>query len=374
MVEKACAAEGELLKQSVWLKQWNARYFRLRGRTLCYYETRASPVARGEIPLIGATVRRVELQGPAGKPHAFVVRTAKNEEHLLSAQGPAELASWLDKIQIAIERMPAITPQALAAERNPEPVPAPAPLYSQTRAADDDDPDDGGAVLGASAGVVALSLGPKQPRQQQQQQQQQQRKPQFVPPPPPPDATDPLSYLMDVSQSSPKSSSAGNTGNASAGKAAGQPPAQAVTPSLPKPSSNASAGLAFAAASAAAAPATSTPFALAEDFSGIGLRTAVKRGESALVARILQSDPSLATYTDNVDQSVLHLAAMFKHEAIALMLVEHGADPNVADRRKETPMDLAPVSLRNKMRDKLALRRAGAPATSGKQDEHADEV
>ena len=86
--------------------------------------------------------------------------------------------------------------------------------------------------------------------------------------------------------------------------------------------------------------------------SGEGLRNAVKDGDFAAVTQLLEVDPGLATYTDR-QMSMLHLACIFDNSDIALALVEAGADPNVQDQASETPLDLAPPSLKVKIQNKV---------------------
>ena len=48
---------------------------------------------------------------------------------------------------------------------------------------------------------------------------------------------------------------------------------------------------------------------------------------------------------------MLHLAALFDHTEIALLLLNAGADPYATNHDKETPLDIAQPSL------KLAMKR-----------------
>ena len=85
------------------------------------------------------------------------------------------------------------------------------------------------------------------------------------------------------------------------------------------------------------------------DQNGEGIRDAIKDGDLSAVTKILSGDPKLAAYTDR-QMSMLHLACILDNSDIALALVEAGAKTDVKDQNDETPLDLAPPSLKEKIK------------------------
>ena len=83
--------------------------------------------------------------------------------------------------------------------------------------------------------------------------------------------------------------------------------------------------------------------------TGEGLRDAIKAGDLNGVQDVLARDSSLASYQDRQTESMLHLAALFDHAAIALALAAHGADPTVTNAAGESALDVAQPSLRSKL-------------------------
>jgi len=75
--------------------------------------------------------------------------------------------------------------------------------------------------------------------------------------------------------------------------------------------------------------------------NGEGLRDAIKHGDFEACRKILQQKKELASFVDNSDNSVLHLAVLFNDKKIAQLLVECGASINMENKIKETPMSLA---------------------------------
>ena len=59
---------------------------------------------------------------------------------------------------------------------------------------------------------------------------------------------------------------------------------------------------------------------------------------------------------------MLHLAGIFDHKEIAMLLIDCGSVLEVENLEKETPLQVATPSLRQKMRDRVAARDAGAGA------------
>ncbi|GAQ86281.1 hypothetical protein KFL_002800110 [Klebsormidium nitens] len=86
--------------------------------------------------------------------------------------------------------------------------------------------------------------------------------------------------------------------------------------------------------------------------SGEGLREAVKRGDASGVRSLLAKgvEPS---YVDRQGMSLLHLAAMFNQTDIAFMLIDAGASVSAKNGQGETPLDCAPATLSNKIKEKL---------------------
>eukprot|EP00939_MAST-03C_sp_MAST-3C-sp1_P000457 g457.t1 len=80
--------------------------------------------------------------------------------------------------------------------------------------------------------------------------------------------------------------------------------------------------------------------------TGEGLRDAIKHGDFESCQKILRSKKDLATFVDGSDNSVLHLAVLFNDKKIAQLLVECGADINLPNKRKETPMSLAKTTMK----------------------------
>ncbi|KAF2304241.1 hypothetical protein GH714_028819 [Hevea brasiliensis] len=87
-------------------------------------------------------------------------------------------------------------------------------------------------------------------------------------------------------------------------------------------------------------------------FSIMGLREAIKNGDSAAVKKLLSEDVD-ANYRDKQGLSVLHLAALFNRTDIAFLLMESGASLDYKNAQGETPLDCAPPTLQYKMRKKM---------------------
>ncbi len=91
---------------------------------------------------------------------------------------------------------------------------------------------------------------------------------------------------------------------------------------------------------------------------GEGLREAIKAGDLAGVRQVLRQDASTANYEDRQGQSMLHLAAIFNNADIAVALIQAGGAVSKANGQGESPLDLAPPALANKMRAAVAARSA----------------
>jgi len=116
----------------------------------------------------------------------------------------------------------------------------------------------------------------------------------------------------------------------------------------------------------AASPSTSkSPPTQMSSFSGFGLTTtgrydmkgnlneqcrdAIKAGDFAGLQQLLNANAS-CNYKDNTGSTLLHLAAMFNRGDIVSLLMRAGADLSVKNSGGETPVDVAPFSLQNKMK------------------------
>ena len=80
------------------------------------------------------------------------------------------------------------------------------------------------------------------------------------------------------------------------------------------------------------------------------MRLAIKNGDLIVVQQILDLDKKLGRYVDSAGQSMLHLACIFSHTEIAMLLLDVGADPEIRNAHGETAFDLAPPALAQKMR------------------------
>lgn len=73
------------------------------------------------------------------------------------------------------------------------------------------------------------------------------------------------------------------------------------------------------------------------------IHEAVREGNSRRVLELLATRPELANFQSERDDrcSPLHLAVRRRHTDLVILLVEHGADVNLADKYGLSPMDLA---------------------------------
>jgi len=78
-------------------------------------------------------------------------------------------------------------------------------------------------------------------------------------------------------------------------------------------------------------------------------REAVKAGDAEAVEKLLKAGAN-PKYRDKSSNSLLHLAAMFNRMDLIELLMKYGADLNVTNGDKETPLDLAPPALQFKLR------------------------
>lgn len=91
-------------------------------------------------------------------------------------------------------------------------------------------------------------------------------------------------------------------------------------------------------------------------------RDAIKAGDVAGVQTLLNARAE-ARFIDRTGNSLVHLAAMFNQLDVVTMLVRSGANIWEKNPAGETPVDLAPPSLANKMKE-LQPTAGAAPATT----------
>eukprot|EP00850_Spirogloea_muscicola_P010298 SM000060S19630 [mRNA] locus=s60:280298:285356:+ [translate_table: standard] len=84
-----------------------------------------------------------------------------------------------------------------------------------------------------------------------------------------------------------------------------------------------------------------------------GLREAVKAGDVAAVRELLGKGLT-ADYQDKQGMTLAHLAAMFNHTEVVMLLMENGACMTKVNSQGETPIDCAPATLGLRMRQKMA--------------------
>ena len=304
--------EGHLQKRSEWVKRWDARYFVLSvsERTLYYYAKKGAKV-KGSYAL--AETGSVDTD--ATQPGAFALVPARGAKRVLLAANSVEARNkWMRAIQSA---------QAGVA--------SPGGVGSSG----------GGGSSAASAGAAPrtapAALAP--PR---------------ASPQPPPDASDPLSWMVDAAEEAEESAAAAVEKEKA--EAAERRVAKAEREKAAHAKREAAKAAAAATAASSAAAVGASPGWLVDAGAGkatyeatdSGIRDAVKAGDLAGVKQLLATDPGLATRSDT-SGSALHLAALFNHNDIALLLVSAGSDPTAQNRSRETAMDLAGVVLGKKM-------------------------
>ena len=92
--------EGWLQKQSMWVKEWRRRYFRLVGTTLHWSKTPGEP-SHGSIYLRDClTVKSAEER--IGRPFSFELSTRSSDVILLVAESAREKDAWIGAISKAI--------------------------------------------------------------------------------------------------------------------------------------------------------------------------------------------------------------------------------------------------------------------------------
>ena len=84
-------------------------------------------------------------------------------------------------------------------------------------------------------------------------------------------------------------------------------------------------------------------------------REAIKKGRADVIQSILTEPPTFACYIDSTGQPMLHLACIFNFPQIAVMLVEHGADPDARNSRDETAYDIATDTLAIRMKSLVEI-------------------
>jgi len=97
---------------------------------------------------------------------------------------------------------------------------------------------------------------------------------------------------------------------------------------------------------------TSRAFSNSYDFTGEGLREAVKAGDVSAVKDLLARGLS-ANYVDKQGMSLLHLAAMFNFTEITFILMDAGANVQAKNSQGETAVDCAQTTLGYKMQQRL---------------------
>jgi len=109
---KTVKMQGLLEKRSAWLQKWSIRFFRLHGRTLCYYNSPSDQYSRGTIPLIGAHVelltrgdsRFQNITNPKRTIYQwpFLIVAKDGSKYFLSAESEDQRAIWFDSVSRAI--------------------------------------------------------------------------------------------------------------------------------------------------------------------------------------------------------------------------------------------------------------------------------
>ncbi|KAL6992508.1 hypothetical protein U1Q18_010618 [Sarracenia purpurea var. burkii] len=94
------------------------------------------------------------------------------------------------------------------------------------------------------------------------------------------------------------------------------------------------------------------------EFSGEGLREAIKNGDTSAVKDLLtrlyvQLVISLIALVVAMAYCYLGLAALFNRHDIAFALMEYGASLDCRNSQGETPLDCAPATLKYKMEKKM---------------------
>jgi len=87
------------------------------------------------------------------------------------------------------------------------------------------------------------------------------------------------------------------------------------------------------------------------------LREAAQSGEADRVKDLLKTDPGIINASDESGSTALHYASEHGHLDVVEILLEHGADPALADIRSRTPTERA--SIRHKWQIRKMLRDLG---------------
>jgi hypothetical protein len=140
--------------------------------------------------------------------------------------------------------------------------------------------------------------------------------------------------------------------------AAGAPAAQSPVAAAPAASAGrVSADSAQAnAAPAAAAESRAAPLRPQED-SGAALWRAAENGDLAALRELHQQHANLNA-TDGAGRTALMIATLHGHSQAVAVLLDYGADPNIADARGESPLDAALAADESEII--AALKRHGA--------------
>jgi len=93
-------------------------------------------------------------------------------------------------------------------------------------------------------------------------------------------------------------------------------------------------------------------------------------GDEQAILRLLTSNPTLLNAKDNSDcgRTALHKAAIYNREAVARVLLEHGADVNAQDKYKRTPLHWA--AYHNREAVARVLLEQGADVNARNEDKY----
>lgn len=305
--------EGAVEKRAQWTKSWKPRYLRLYqspSPTLLYFVERSETTPKGALAVVSASA----TEDP--KPNCFTISTKEGGEELMCCATAADRDKWVRSITKCV-------------------------------GGGGGGGSSGGAAAGRAAAVSLPAASAAAPTAKAAASAA------AAPRSPPAGATDPLSFLADTPSPVAAAAAAAPAKSpekkkvARAAKPAAKPAAAAAAAKKKKKKKKrAPGGFGMFGGSRRKSYEDAT--------TGDGLREAIKAGDKKAVARILERDPSLAKYCDHSGQSLLHIACLFNHSAIALALVKAGAALDVKNQQDETPLDVASVSLASKIK-KLQL-------------------
>ena len=96
-------------------------------------------------------------------------------------------------------------------------------------------------------------------------------------------------------------------------------------------------------------------------------REAIKNGDTSGVRKLLEAKAN-PNYRDSSGNSLLHIAGMFDRTDSVKLLMRLGANPGAKNAQKETPIEVAPVMLADRM-TKWAEQQKKALAKKKKAEE-----